>query len=308
MKKINLLFLAIFCTSLFSLPNDLSAQVNKKIVQSIVKTETTLPAQIAKNAAKQAAPVGGQLPNSIAASSVQQTLQLPPPDPVPVHPTVAGMVRRNKKTLFRIQTAVGISKRNALRNLYRWGLPPLQKPRRPMLLPSKAFHVQDFTALQYTGTRVPTLPFASHSKYMYRGLGLALNGKAVRNILQNGLLLKDVGPHSNDRRMAFASSGGLGAMRAILKESVINLTDSPETAFHYAFRNKEKGMAVLVSVKETKNRGNIVTVPHDIPAAQINELAALVQMNGKPVWCRVELEGDGFRLTPYSAPQQTKKP
>ncbi len=313
MKRGKKLYIVLFCTALFFVSLPLSAQTNKKVVKSIVNNAgKTASEQIAKTAASAQAQKLAQIPqagSSAAVQSAANSLQKDKPTlSVQVNPTVARFVNRNKKLLYGLQKSVGISSHKAVENLYRWGAKPLKKPQRPGLLPEQTFTVQDFAELKYTRGVVPVLPFGYHAKYMYRGLGLALNGKAVRNILENGLLIKDVSPRNNDRRMAYASAGGLGAIKAILRESVINLTDSPVMALHYAWRNKDKGMVVLVAVKEELNRGGVITVPNDIPADKIGEMVALLQVHGKPTWCRIELAPEGFRVTPYSSPKQTKEP
>ena len=136
---------------------------------------------------------------------------------------------------------------------------------------------------------------------MYRGLGLAADGASLRNILENGLLIKDVGRNSNDRRLAYASAGGMAALKAVARERVTNLTDSPDSALHYAWRHAGNGLVVMVSVKESVERGAIVTVAHDIPAEQIHEVIALLEVNGKPAWCKIEPAEDGFKITPYNS-------
>ena len=113
----------------------------------------------------------------------------------------------------------------------------------------KGFIVDDFSAIGYNSGDLPQTPFFPHPHYMYRGLGLALDGVAVRNILENGLQVKDVGPDHNTRRLAYASHMGRGALQAIARQPVINLSNSPTVAIYYAKRYQAKGMLVLVVVK-----------------------------------------------------------
>lgn len=222
------------------------------------------------------------------------------PDALPQNPTVARFVNNNKRLLYSLQTTVGVPSKTAVENLRSWGATPLKKPRRPALQPQNAFTVTDFTALRYTDGPVPRLPFVPHPHRMYRGLGLELNGTSVRKILEKGLLVEDVGRNNNDRRIAYASAGGMAAMKAIASERVINLTNSPADALHFAWRYFGKGMLVMVSVKKSLERGSIITTPHDIPADKIHEVIALLEVNGKPAWCKVETAENGFKITPYT--------
>lgn len=270
--------------------------VSKGLGKGVEQTVKVTPAQVAPTAPVSAAVTAASKSPAIPA------LQTPT---AAKNSTTARFVNNNKATLYRIQKAMGISSKKAVENLYRWGAAPLQKPPRPILQPQKAFFVTDFTALPYTQGAIPTLPFGYHADYMYRGMGLPLDGAAVRNILENGLLIKDVGPNNNDRRMAYASAGGLGALKAVSKERVINLTDSPATALYYAQRYLHKGMITLVSVKESHERSDIITFTKDIPANQIQELVALLEIDGNPTWCKVEAVPEGFKIIPYEVRKTT---
>ena len=71
--------------------------------------------------------------------------------------------------------------------------------------------------------------------------------------------------------------------------------------------DQEKGLLVLVVIKEKVKRGRIITTPEDIPARNIQAVAALLSVNGKPSWCQIELEEKGFLITPYASAEKSTK-
>ena len=171
--------------------------------------------------------------------------------------------------------------------------------KKPVPAEEKAFVTSDFFPFLYSGKEIPTLPFALDRKHIYRGLGLPADGPALRRILQEGLLVKDVGPDNNSLRMSYASVGGLAALKQVAQKKVINLTDSPVLAFNYAWRNRHKGIMVLLSVRNFPYHGNIVVHDRDIPAADLEEAIVLLQVDGTPHWCKVQVLEQGFQITPY---------
>lgn len=216
---------------------------------------------------------------------------------------IENVAKSNKELLFKIQRLAGISPRQAVKNLHQWGAQPFQKLR-PLLQTERAFSITDFSSLvQEAIAHLPAIPFME-GPYMYRGLKLPADGAAIRNILENGLLVKDVGPHNNDRRLFYASMIGPEAIKEILKEPVINLTNSPVNAFFYAARyRQQEGLIVLVKVKGLEEKGKVVSVPYNIPVKNIHSLIALLNLNGTPTWCKVELLADEFKITPYVMPE-----
>ncbi len=259
-------------------------------------------------AEKQSVPAAKQIVQA-QEQAAKAAVKLPPSAPaVRVNPTVARFVNSNKRMLLDLQTAVGVPVRKAVENLHKWGAQPTKKPRKPVLLHQQAFMTKDFSEFVHQKKQeVPPIPFVPHVKYMYRGLGLPTDGAALRNILENGLLVKDVGRDNNNLRIAYASAGGMSVVKAIAAEPVINLTDSPATALHYAWRYKYKGILVIVSIKESVERGSIVTFRNDIPADQLQEVIALLSIDGVPTWCKVEAVGDAFRVIPYSSGQKASE-
>lgn len=261
-----------------------------------------------KAVAKGMAASSGQMTVS---SAVRPLRQLTAMAPVSGHTAAASghiqmamnrFVNQHKKELFKLQTAVGISPRRAANNLTHIGAAPTKK----QLITTQdeaAFVTKDFHALSYQHGPLPAVPFTPHPHYMYRGLGLETDGADVRNILQNGLRTQDVGPDHNTLRLSYASLGGRGALQSVSSRPVINLTNSPTVALHYAKRYREKGMMVLVVVREKTNRGAVITTEKDIPAQDILAVAALLSIRGKPVWCQIELTDEGFLVTPYGTNQ-----
>ena len=291
----SLLLAALVCS-----PAGLHAQNTKNTVKALSHGLKNAAAQdVAKNTA-----AAGQM------IQLQQVARTPvsshPAVSLPaarLNPTVSRFVNNNKKLLYRLQTSVGISSKKAVENLYKWGANPLQKPRRPVLQPQRAFTAADFSALAYTQGTVPPFPMQHHPQFMYRGLGLALDGKAIKNILTNGLLAADVGSSNNDLLMSFASAGGPVSLQQFSKIRLINLTDSPATALHYGWRNSHKGMVAVVVVKEPRERGEVVAFSADIPAEKIHAVIALLSLDGVPTWCRIKTATNGFRIIPFGITQ-----
>ena len=222
----------------------------------------------------------------------------------------AAMVRfanRYKRNLFKLQVTAGVSPRRAISNLTTIGALPTKRHALPTRKKADAFLTRDLGPFAYPSGPIPSVPFTQHPHYMYRGLGLDTDGKALRNILENGLRTQDVGRDNNTRRLSYAALGGRGTLQTVASQPVINLTNSPSTALHYAQYYQEKGLLVLVVIKEKVKRGRIITTPEDIPARNIQAVAALLSVNGKPSWCQIELEEKGFLITPYASAEKSTK-
>ena len=172
----------------------------------------------------------------------------------------------------------------------------------PQLQGKRTFQVadlRDFSITDSPKNSIPALPVMEYPNYLYRVLGLNSN-EDIRNILINGLRLQDVGSDSNVLLMMLASSPQKAATLSSSKYT--NLTKSPETALHYALRNSNGAsnrMAVIVIVNGEEQYGPIVQVQHDIPATQISAVIALLNIDGVPTWCRVQLREGEFVITPY---------
>ena len=159
--------------------------------------------------------------------------------------------------------------------------------------------VSSFEGLEVHGNETPQLPWMKEPNVLYRGMGLDVNGNAIRNILDNGLLLKDVGKDNNHLASIYAG-GAHGLVRESASMRFTNLADTPATALHYAQRNNTPGrVAVIVRVTGLEDYHELVQLSHDISADHIEEMIALVNINNTPTWCRVKIEEGQFLLTPY---------
>ena len=177
----------------------------------------------------------------------------------------------------------------------------------PQPNPQMAFETTDFANLLSEQIPQEELPLVAKPGFLYRGMALSTDGDALKNILQNGLLLADVGLEANTRNLAF-SGGNRAAMTAIVNAPVINLTSFPVNAAEWAAKRltNNKQLLVVVSVKEQTQSGKIVTVAQDIPAQQITHVFAPLLVEGTPAWCNIELtDQNTFLITPYNiSPEQ----
>lgn len=176
-----------------------------------------------------------------------------------------------------------------------------QKAALPKLQPENAFETATFSQL-ITSTR-PTqqVPLVVEPGVLYRGLALNSDGAAIKNILENGLQIADVGTEANTRNLAM--SGGIpGVVRATRPHT--NLTSFPNDAVNWAklrAGNMEDKLIIIVKVeKQTREAGKVVAVYEDIPPQQISQIIAPLNVNGEATWCQISLGQDGtFVITPY---------
>ena len=133
---------------------------------------------------------------------------------------------------------------------------------------------------------------------MYRALSLPADGAALRNIMENGLLLKDVGQFSNNRTMSYAS-GDPRMVRTVSSMRFNSLASNPNTAVYYAKQHHSKDIIVVLRVQGLPEHGNVIHVGRDIPAENIKEVIAALKIGVRTVWCRIKAEEDGFTLNPY---------
>lgn len=171
----------------------------------------------------------------------------------------------------------------------------------PKANPSHQFTTQHFAALHSQTLPAEELPLLEEAGTLYRGMALPTDGKAVENILKNGLRLADVGNEANTRSLAVAGAMP-GAGRILAKTPVTNLTSFPAGAVTWAGKRitDEKTLIAIVAVSGQTQSGEIVQLAHDIPAHQITHLLVPLTLNGTPVWCNVQLAPEGgFLITPY---------
>lgn len=167
--------------------------------------------------------------------------------------------------------------------------------------PVHQFVTKDFVNLLPAQILAEELPLVTQPGVLYRGLALPADGKAIENILQNGLRVADVGKEANTRNLAM-SAGMPGAGRALAKAPVTNLTSFPTEAVNWAVKrlSDNKPLLVVVAVNGQTQSGKVALVAEDIPASAVTHLFAPLMLNGTSVWCKVELTPNGdFLVTPY---------
>ncbi len=175
----------------------------------------------------------------------------------------------------------------------------------PSLQSGQSFVVKDlvdFTPVPHQQPK-PSVPFvAEPGDIAFRGLALANDGEAIRNILTNGLRLKDVGEENSTLRIAYASPGGYYAIKFFIENPVINVTYGPKSAAYWGARRLDPDLPMLTIIKI---RGKFIgdsmeTIVEDIPASDIEEVVTRLNINGQLTWCKVKLNEDNtFTLTPY---------
>jgi len=174
----------------------------------------------------------------------------------------------------------------------------------PQLRSEQTFYTDDLSGLllqEHHVRHLPELPLMTRPNYLYRGLSLESDGSSLRKILHRGLLLEDVGNFSNSLLMSLASTPHDAA--AISSSKYTNLAQSPHTALQYAFRkvnfDSDDVLPVVISVTGLEETGPVVRVQHDIAPERLSEVTALLKINNTPTWCSIQLEGGGFKITPY---------
>ena len=281
MKKLSIFTICALC----ALGTNLFAQ-GKQIVK------VPQAAESAAKAARQSAAVTVKVPAVPKVPSVQT------PPVVPAHPRVAAFVNQHPRTLVGLQKMVGLSTRQAWTNLKQLGAVYTPKNPRPQLQDANSFTTVDLTEFAVPNTpgqALPEFPFQNQRGLIYRGMALDADGKAIRNILKNGLRTQDVGKESNTLLYSMA---GPNARTAAVRQPLINLTDSGNDAVMWANRLRKQQILVVTVVK-SNSTGSIITSPTDIPVDDIYAQTALLKVNGKPTWCKLELEGNDLRVTPY---------
>ncbi len=169
----------------------------------------------------------------------------------------------------------------------------------PQLQPEQAYEIDDFTPFVTKELPTAPIPLLEEPGVLYRGLALPTDGIAVKNILANGLLLKDLGNHATTKLLSI-SGGTRGAVSAI--RPVTNLTSLPEDAIYWATQHKTPGhdLWAVVTVDGIPQSGKIVIYSEDIPADQIVHVLIPLQLKAIPTWCDVSLTQDGhFLVIPY---------
>ncbi len=216
---------------------------------------------------------------------------------------LAKFAQQNKKAMYWTQTRIlRISPKQALRNLERLGVVPTFRGPRPVL-EKRGFIVKNFKKFATISPYIsqpPAFPFHKSTLLIFRGLSLPTDGKAIENILQNGLRVKDVGPNANTLLRAYAGAIGGRAVQTV-NTPVINLSGDPQIAADWAHRRLTSDHLAVVVVVKSKLRGDLILDYNDIPAADIYAVSALLNINGTLRWCKLQLNpAGGFRVTPYA--------
>lgn len=176
----------------------------------------------------------------------------------------------------------------------------------PKANPAHQFIAQNFNELIPAQIPAEELPLVAQPGVLFRGMALPTDGEAVKNILQNGLRLEDLGSHATTKLLSI-SGGARGAVSSV--RPVTNLSSIPSEALYWATQRIEPGkeLPVITVVKNQTQSGEVVLVSQDIPAEDITHVLVPVNYNGKPVWGNVELAPDGgFLVTPYDIAPETK--
>ena len=207
-------------------------------------------------------------------------------------------VTSNKKLLFKIQRALGLSAMKAGRNLQKWGASPTVRPPLPTPL-GEPFLIDDLSSLiPESQIGRGNMPVEENPQLIYRGM--ALDAEALKNILKNGMLLKDVTPASATQYLPYSFT--TTETPNIPKEGFVhinNFTKSPALAANWAsMKLSKKSTVVLVSVKSYK-KGTFIVETEDILPDKFYDVLAVLQINDNPTWCKVELLDEGYKITPY---------
>lgn len=243
-----------------------------------------------ENAARRAGNAAGNLPTAARRLPVPAT-------------RLERLIDTHKRPLFKLQRRLGVSPHKAAANLHQWGAQPTRYVR-PVLSPELTFTVQDFSEVipPVTSTKdLPPLPFIKKPAYIFRGMGLGVDGDAIRNILTNGLRTANVS--TENATLLLSTSGGQNYYAAAhaVQHPRINLTNNPSAAVYYAHRYAKLGIATVVVVKSSAvtETGEIIATEQDIPAEDIVSFVALLSVDGEAMWCQIELAENGFKVTPF---------
>lgn len=223
---------------------------------------------------------------------------LPPVANTAPIPKYNAWVTSNKKILFSLQRKLGISAMKAGHNLQNWGSAPTVKPHLPIPM-GEPFLIDDLSSLiPESQIGRGNMPVEENPQLIYRGM--ALDAEALKSILKNGMLLKDVTPASATQYLPYSFT--TTETPNIPKEGFVhinNFTKSPALAANWAsMKLSKKSTVVLVSVKSYK-KGTFIVEMEDILPDKFYDVLAVLQINDNPTWCKVELLDEGYKITPY---------
>lgn len=285
MKKLTvfLIFVLSACTANL-------AFAQGKLVEGTAKASAKAGEVAVSSAAKAGRAVTGGVANAMPKVMLQQAKLAQITEQIKIStPTPA---QTSKATTSRLSSITGTLKRLMGRT------PAVQLP--PQVLHTDlSLEINDFSAYKTDLKTLPAeTPWKETPQDMYRALSLPADGAALRNIMENGLLLKDVGQFSNNRTMAYAS-GDPRMVRTVSSMKFNSLASNPNTAVYYAKQHHSKDIIVVLRVQGLPEHGNVIHVGRDIPAENIKEVIAALKIGVRTVWCRIKAEEDGFTLNPY---------
>lgn len=188
----------------------------------------------------------------------------------------ANFATRHKRLLWDLQTRAGVSKRQALVNLQKWGLQPPAHPKYPPL-EKESFQVKDFAGLSPAPSdKAPALPLYAREGRAFSGMGLNADGADLRRILRQDLLSQP------------AAEKGPAPIPPVV------LTDSPSLALRDALRRSRREQLIpVIFTAQSESPGE--------PAGDIAGAIALLKKEGAPRWYKITPQADGFLITPYAA-------
>lgn len=283
-------------------------QVAKSTEQDVVKTAATQTAAATgkntantffatvHNAALQATSSTAKKVVRMSAPSSSKTISNETLDQTLRKEDKLARISNSKKTMmFNFMVSMGVSPRESLEILQEIGAHPVQ--RAMPKLADKTYEFASFAQMAPALQTRPAYPFSPNSKTMYRGMALEANGTALKNIFENGLLLKDVRSTNNQLLLSHAGPHG----RSVAAQRVICFTNSPEAAAKWAQArsNESFNIPVVVHVKNIPT-GETIMHGQDVPAEQILRVSALLNIDGQNVWGLIRYTPQGtFSFTPY---------
>lgn len=281
-------------------------KVAKNIVQGATRSASQIAPAVSNASARILAEKGVQTSVSAGVKTPQVTVptfQIPP-EMTPSQTTLQRIVNNNKRFVIGAQVKMGVPLRTAVERVLRLGAQPEKHVRKLPLLTNESFVVKDLEELFITPAQEdlpdPRQPFAVRPNLIFRGIALKAKDTtpAVRNILENGLRLQDLGNHAANLRLSLVAGANYKAVTAAARP-VTNLTEDPFAAAEWAFRRGIEGSSRVVIAVNATDRGQIIHYDRDIAVDELHSVIILLNVNGQKTWCQVELAEEGFKITPY---------
>ena len=153
-------------------------------------------------------------------------------------------------------------------------------------------------AVTLDGEQAPALPFLKEPHIAYRGM--ALTPADIRHILTNGMERHRT--VASNRYNISISGGSHGAIRYFATHPIINLTSSPIHAQYWGSKFLgPKPILTIFKIRGNFSKADIINADRNIAANEIEEVIALLKIDGKPTWCRMQLhDKNTLVITPYT--------